>query len=48
VVELNNGIVRPEIVLDFLAGDDRSLVFDQHLQDPKLLLGQDDGLAIAT
>jgi len=33
VVEIHNGVVRPELVLDFLAGYDLARTLNQHSQD---------------
>jgi hypothetical protein len=42
VVEIHNGVVRPELALDFLPGDNLSPALQQHSQYLESLFPQDD------
>ena len=42
MVEVDNGVVRPEPLLDFLAGDDLVPTFNQHSQNLEWLFPQND------
>ena len=47
VVEINDRVVGPEPLLDFLPGGEAPIVLDQQPQDPERLLPKDDTLAPA-
>jgi hypothetical protein len=40
VIEIDNGVIRPQMFSDFLSGDDPSMALDEHLQNSEGLLGQ--------
>jgi hypothetical protein len=42
VVEINDRVIHPQPVLDFLAGDNRALTFKEHPQNLKHLLSEEN------
>jgi hypothetical protein len=47
VVEIDDSVVGPELLLDLLAGGDAPIVLDQQPQDPERLLTKDGTPALA-